>query len=97
MRGLFLFLFLSPILGFAQAHVRLFDEPTRMWTSEFSGAPDQQCVDHWATTHWLAGDTVINDTTYQRVASHTLYYESYAWGGINECEAYMHYPDATIL
>ncbi|HNU57653.1 MAG TPA: hypothetical protein PKN30_13770 [Flavobacteriales bacterium] len=96
MRCAFFFLILSPIISFAQAHVRLFDEPTRVWTSELYGpAIDQLCADHWLTTHWLAGDTVINDTTYQRVASRILYYQSHILGGANDCQAYTHYPGST--
>ena len=95
MRGLFLYLFLSPILGFAQAHVRLIDEPTRMWTSSYGGTVDAYCSDTWETTFWLAGDTLISDTMYQKVASRTYYYQGYINAPMNACTTSFYFDDVS--
>lgn len=87
MRWYMFCLLLDPIQVHAQEYVKIFDEPTRMWTCEFSGAVDQMCEDHWITTHWLAGDTVIDGTVYQRVASRTSHFQSHILGGPNDCQA----------
>jgi hypothetical protein len=60
----------------AQMHVPLFNEPTRMWTTEFSGTLDAQCMDTYLTTYWLAGETVIDGLTYTLVANRTAYWQS---------------------
>lgn len=61
----------------AQTHVPLFNEPTRIWTSTYSGTVDAYCSDTWTTSFWLSGDSIINDTTYQRVASRGIYFQGY--------------------
>ncbi len=43
------------------------------------------CMDNWTTSFWLSGDTLINDTTYQKVVSRGLYYESYINAPPNSC------------
>ena len=68
-------LFLAGSLN-AQTHVPLFGEPTRMWTSSFSGSVDAQCLDHWTTTHWIEGDSLIEGVTYQKIRRRTRYWQS---------------------
>lgn len=69
----------------AQVHVPLFNEPSRVWTSTYSGTVTAICMDHWTTSYWLSGDTTINDTAYQKVVSRGRYYESYINAPPNSC------------
>ncbi len=47
-----------------------------MWTTEFSGTTDAQCLDHWTTTYWIGGDTLIDGTAYTRIENRTAYWQS---------------------
>ncbi|MBK8226706.1 MAG: T9SS type A sorting domain-containing protein [Flavobacteriales bacterium] len=85
MRWLALFSIVIALPLRAQVHVPLFDEPARVWTSSFSGTVTAICMDTWTTSFWLSGDTIMNDTTYQKVVSHGLYYESYINAPPNAC------------
>jgi hypothetical protein len=81
----------------AQDLMPLFGEPTRTWTSNFGGAVAQDCSETEILSHWIAGDTLINNITYHRVRSHVYWYESYIMGGPGECEDSNDYPSWTAF
>lgn len=72
----------------AQDVLPLLGEPTRFWTSEFSGSGNGFCLDTWKTTNWIAGDTVINGTTYTVLHMRGRHYLSPLIDPCNEMQEY---------
>lgn len=64
----------------AQDLMPLFGEPTRTWTSEISGATDQYCGETETASHWIDGDTLIDEVIYHRVRSYIKKIEFYILG-----------------